>query len=430
MSAESLPERISDELLPRVRQPGQYIGGEINQLVRAGEWESAEVRVVLAFPDVYTIGMSHLGVQILYWVANHIPGVCAERTYCPSWDAEEVLRARGIPLFTWDTRQPVRSADIVAISLQYELCFPGVLNLLDLAGIPLRAAERTDADPLVLAGGPQADNPEPMADFLDLVVVGDGEHSLAQIVEAVREYKRAGVGRRAMVPLLARRFPWIYAPNLYTAHYHADGTLAELRPTLAGLPTRIERCHTPDFESAMIPRRPLVPWTETVHDRIAIEIMRGCPNLCRFCHAGYTKRPLRLRTVARILEIAEEAYWATGHEEIGLLSLSTGDYPYLRELAGRLHERFSPRMVNASFRPFSLQTHRQLSLRRGGAHDGAALGPGDEPAGAHRRLQRPGTAHAAARGRLHPRGVGGAPLHPVTRPRHTHAGRTRRQRPR
>lgn len=358
MSTESLDIRVGSELLPRVRRPGQYIGGEVNQLPRAGDWEAAQIRVAIAFPDTYTIGMSHLGCQILYWLANHTPGVCAERVFCPWLDAEAVMRNGGIPLFTWDTRQPVKSADLLAISLQYELNFTSALNLLDLAGIPLWAAQRTDDDPLVIAGGPQAENPEPMAEFLDLVVIGDGEHALAGILEAVREYKQAGVPRRDMVLLLARRFPWIYAPNLYHVSYHADGTLTELRPRADDLPTRIERCQTPDFEHAPFPTRPLVPWVETVHDRIAIEIMRGCPNLCRFCHAGYTKRPMRLRSVDRVLELAEEAYWATGYEEIGLLSLSTADYPQLAELAGRINARFSPRMVNISFP--SLRVDRML----------------------------------------------------------------------
>ena len=356
--SSQLAERVRDELLPRVRHPAQYIGGEVNQLPRPGDWAAAEIRVAIAFPDTYAIGMSHLGCQILYWLCNHTPGVCAERVFCPWVDAEEVMRARGIPLFTWDTRQPVRSADLLAVTLQCELIFTNVLNLLDLAGIPLRSAERGDDDPLVIAGGPQADNPEPLAEFLDLVVIGDGEHSLAQILDAVREYKRGGVRRREMIPLLARRFPWIYAPNLYEPAYHPDGTLAALRPTVAGIPGRIERCHTPDFETSPFPTRPLVPWVPAVHDRIALEIMRGCPNLCRFCHAGYTKRPLRLRSVDRVLELAEEAYWATGHDEISLLSLSTSDYPKLTELAGRLNERFAPRRVNISFP--SLRVDRML----------------------------------------------------------------------
>jgi radical SAM family uncharacterized protein len=343
-----LNERISRELLPFVDRPGQYLGGEVNQLVRAGQWQAAEIRVAVVFPDTYTIGMSHLGCQILYWLCNHTPGVCAERVYSPWLDAERLMRQRNIPLFTWDTRQPVARADILAISLQYELCFTTVLNLLDLAGIPLHSAERRDEHPLVIVGGPQADNPEPMAEFVDLVVMGDGEHSLAAILEAYREFTRAGIGRREMIALLARRFPWIYAPNLYELTYHADGTIAGMWPKLDGLPTHIERCETPDFETAPFPTRPLVPWVEVVHDRIGIEVMRGCPQVCRFCHAGYTKRPLRLRTVDRVLEIAEEAYRATGQHELGLLSLSTADYPYLPQLAERIHERFASRKVNIS----------------------------------------------------------------------------------
>jgi radical SAM superfamily enzyme YgiQ (UPF0313 family) len=385
VASNSLHARVRNDLLPYVQQPGQYIGGELNQLVRPGQWEAAEVKVAIAFPDTYTIGMSHLGCQILYWLCNHTPGICAERVYSPWLDAERVMRARGIPLFTWDTRQPVASADILAISLQYELCFTTVLNLLDLAGIPLRSEERMNTRrgpvsarsfargacpgtevcletgplpvagphaaewPLVIAGGPQADNPEPMAEFVDLVVMGDGEHSLAALLEAYREYQRAGVPRRDMILLMARRFPWVYAPNLYQPSYHDDGTLAELPPRHTGLPARIERCKTPDFEDAPFPTRPLVPWTEVVHDRISIEVMRGCPQICRFCHAGYTKRPLHLRTVDRILQIAEEAYWATGQHEIGLLSLSTADYPHLRELADKANAAFGPRMVNLSF---------------------------------------------------------------------------------
>ncbi len=344
-----LANRVRDELLPHVEQPAQYIGGEVNQLVRPGDWERAEIRVAVAFPDTYTIGMSHLGCQILYWLCNHTPGVCAERVYAPAPDAERILRARGLPLFTWDTRQPVASADILAISLQYELCFTTVLNLLDLAGIPLHSAARTERDPLVIAGGPQADNPEPMADFLDLVVIGDGEESLAAILAAYREYKRAGVPRRAMILLMARRFPWAYAPACYAAEYNPDGTLATLRPTVAGVPEQIARCQTPDFEHAPFPVRPLVPWVPAVHDRIAIEVMRGCPNVCRFCHAGYTKRPLRLRSVERIAALAEEAWRATGYDELGLLSLSTADYPHLRELAERLNAQFAARKVNLSF---------------------------------------------------------------------------------
>lgn len=368
----SLRERISDELLPFVEKPGQYIGGEVNQLVRPGDWERAAVRVAVAFPDTYTIGMSHLGCQILYWLCNHTPGVCAERVFCPWTDAEQVMRSRKIPLFTWDTRQPVAQADILAVSLQYEMCFTNVLTLLDLAGIPLRGAERDDRHPLVIAGGPQADNPEPMAPFLDLVVLGDGEDSLAAILQLMADMKRSGVRRRDMIYEIARRHDWAYAPGLYDVSHHADGTVAAVHPARPDLPRTLQRCQTPDFEHAPFPVRPIVPHVEVIHDRISIEIMRGCPQRCRFCHAGYTKRPLRLRSVDKILDIAEEAWRATGIDELGLLSLSTADYPELPELSRRVNERFAGRMVNISVP--SLRVDKMLehipwmvnSVRRGG----------------------------------------------------------------
>ncbi len=339
---------ISDELLPYVEQPAQYIGQEINQLVSRGDWQRADVRVAIAFPDAYTIGMSQLGCQIIYWLCNHTPGVCAERVYVPWLDAEQRMRDRKIPLFTWDTRQPVASADILAISLQYEMGYTNILTLLDLAGIPFRSADRDDSHPLVIAGGPQADAPEPVADFLDLIVVGDGEHSMAAILQAYDELKSGGVRRRDMIFELARRFPWVYAPAYYEVAYNQDGTLRSFEPTDAQLPRTIERCQTPDFEDVPFPTRPLVPYVEVVHDRVSIEIMRGCPQRCRFCHAGYTKRPLGLRSVDRISEIAKQAYAATGIDEIGLLSLSTADYPDLLDLSERINEQFADQHVGIS----------------------------------------------------------------------------------
>lgn len=368
----TLKQRISDEILPFVVRPGQYIGSEFNQLAEPGDWRRADVRVAVAFPDTYAIGMSHLGCQILYWLINHTPGCCAERVFCPWEDAESLMRQKEIELFTWDTRQPASSADIFTVSLQYEMSFTSVLQLLDLARIPLRACQRDDTHPLVIAGGPQADNPEPMAPFLDLVVLGDGETSMAAILSAYKELKTNGVRRREMIREMARRFEWIYAPSLYEVTYHSDNTIKSIQPTDESIPSTIVRCQTEDFDKAPFPLKPIVPYVEVVHDRIAIEIMRGCPQRCRFCHAGYTKRPVRQRSVDRILDMAEQIYWATGLDELGLLSLSTADYPDLRELAERANKAFESRRVNISLP--SLRVDKMLqnipwmvsSVRKGG----------------------------------------------------------------
>ncbi|MFH1419056.1 MAG: TIGR03960 family B12-binding radical SAM protein [Planctomycetota bacterium] len=345
---DALGELVSRRLLPQVTQPAQYIGREINQIPRDGDWDRADIRIVIAFPDAYAIGMSHLGCQIIYWLANHTEGVCAERCYTPLIDAEAVMRREGIPLFTWDTRQAVSSADVFAFSLQYEMGYSNLLTMLDLAGLPLWTRERDDSHPLVIAGGPQADNPEPVADFLDLVVIGDAESTLPPLLAMHKELKSNGVPRREMIEVFAKRFPWVYAPSLYEPSYLPDGTLAELRPRSADLPTVIQHSRARDLDDAPFPVRPLVPHVQTVHDRMSIEIMRGCPQPCRFCHAGNTKKPVRIRSVDRIIEIAETQFRSTGHAELGLLSLSTADYPHLRELATRINERFSNRMVNIS----------------------------------------------------------------------------------
>ena len=353
-----LSQTVREELLPRVRQPGQYVGLETN--ARRGDVRAAEVTVALAFPDAYTIGISHLGSQILYHAVNDLPGAACDRVYCPLPDAEAVLRERGVPLFGWESRAAVADFDVLGFSLGYELCVTNVLTMLDLAGLPLHAADRADGQPIVVAGDALADTPEPMADFIDLFLIGDGERPLGELVELVRRMKRSRAGRQEMILQAARTIPGAYAPAYYRPTY--DGTagthLAAVEPLRDDVPAVVEHVHLPDLADSPPIARPLVPLVEGVHDRVVIEVMRGCPNACRFCQAGATRLPVRTRPIEEILAAARRAIDATGCREVSLLSLSTGDYPKLDELLARLTAEFTPRNVSVSLP--SLRVDAQL----------------------------------------------------------------------
>jgi len=352
-----LTELISRRLLPRVRRPSQYVGMETN--ARHADVEAAEVAVVLAYPDAYAVGISHLGGQVLYALCNDLPGVACDRAYCPMPDAEAVMRAEKIPLFAWESRRAVRDFDLLGFSLAHEGCYSNVLTMLDLAGIPLHAGDRDGGDPLVIAGGPGADAPEPMAAFIDLFCVGDGEPTLPALIELLRRAKRAGAGREEVVLEAARTIPAVYAPAYYRPDYNADGTLAALEPTRRGLPRRIGRAHVRRLSDSPALTAPLVPLSEAVHDRVTIEIMRGCPNACRFCQAVGTRNPVRWRGVDEIVRIARSAVAATGYREISLLSLSSSDYPRFGELIDRLNAEFVPRNISISLP--SLRVDGQLA---------------------------------------------------------------------
>ena len=343
-------------MLPRVQQPAQYIGGEINQIRK--EHRAGDVTVALAFPDTYTIGMSHLGLQILYEALNRVAGIIAERVFCPWLDAAEVMRRESLQLFSWESRRPVRNFDILGITLQHELSYSNVLFLLELAGISFRAADRAEEEPLVMGGGPLADSCEPVADFFDLVILGDGEDALPAVVQAHRELRKSKCKRPELLLELARRFPYVYVPQLYHCVYRADGTVASCSPTVEGVPDCVERALVKDMDAAVFPTAPVVPFTETVHDRIAIEIMRGCPQRCAFCHAGHTRGPVRTRSIETIRDIASKSYCATGHDTISLLSLSTSDYPKLGELVRQLYAEFEGKHVGISLP--SLRVDKQL----------------------------------------------------------------------
>ncbi len=372
----SLKEAVAC-LLPRVQTPAQYIGGELNSVVK--DHRQVRGKLCLAFPDTYGMGMSHHGLQVLYTIMNNDPQWACERAFTPWLDFEALLRQRGLPLYSLETFTPLRDFDLVGFSLQYEICYTNVLTMLDLGGIPLHSQDRTVADPLVICGGPGAQNPEVLAPFIDLFIIGDGEESLPWVMERWMSLKeRGGKSRADMIAEIAGGTTWAYAPMFYEPEYHADGTIAAVNRTRGDVPREVTACTiTQDFDDIKLPTRPVVPFVQTPHDRIAIEIMRGCPWQCRFCQSTVIKRPLRVRSVETIVQAALESYRNTGHDEISLLSLSTSDYPYFEELVKRMYEVFAPLGVNISLP--SLRVNHQLrsvpQLMKGARKSGLTLAP-------------------------------------------------------
>ncbi|QDU64841.1 Radical SAM superfamily protein [Planctomycetes bacterium Pan216] len=346
--AESLREIIMRDVLLNVQTPGQYIGGEFNAVAK--DHATLEATFCLAFPDTYTLGMSHHGMQILYNLVNSDERFACERAFCPNPDFEAELRKRDLPLYGLETFTPLGEFDMIGFSLQYEICYSNILTMLDLSKIPLHSVDRGDEDPLIIAGGPGAQNPEVLAPFVDLFIIGDGEESLLEVMEKWSELKRvAGIDREERIARLVASFDWAYAPRFYQPEYHADGTIAAMNRTRPDVPQHIRACViTQNFDDIPIPTEPVMPNVECAHDRFAIEIMRGCPWQCRFCQSTVIKRPLRVRSVDAIVEAAKEAYEKTGYEEISILSLSSSDYPHFEELVNRLAEEFSSKRVSIS----------------------------------------------------------------------------------
>jgi len=357
-SNDHLATAVSRDLLPFVQEPAQYIGGERGSVTKP--WDSVRLRFCLAFPDTYAIGMSHLGSAILYDLINRRPACLCERPFAPWFDAHDRMRQTGLPLFSWESRRPVRTFDVVGFSLQYEMLYTNVLGMLDLAGIPLLAADRSERDPLVLGGGPGTNNPEPMADFFDLLLIGDAEDALPLILDRLAALRTAGASRAATLLALAREFDCLYVPSLIAPRWNADGTLAALEPLADGLPERTRAAFVADFESSPFPTSPILPNTEIIHDRITIEIMRGCPRRCRFCESGRTKGRVRWRSPERVIDLARACYANTGQEEVSLTSLSPSDHPHLRTILTSLDAEFAPRGVSLSLP--SLRTNHQLEL--------------------------------------------------------------------
>ncbi|MBA4067135.1 MAG: B12-binding domain-containing radical SAM protein [Isosphaera sp.] len=371
-------------VLPRVKTPAQYAGGELNSVPK--DHRQVRGKLCLCFPDAYTIGMSHHGLQVLYTILNSDPRWACERAFAPWLDFEAELRANRLPLYGLETFTPLNEFDVLGFSLQYEVCYTNLLTMLDLGGVPHFGRERRVTDPLVVAGGPGAQNPELLAPFVDLFVIGDGEESLPWVMDrwvslkeqALRDGDTTHRRRMNMLAELVGSTAWAYAPAFYEFDYHADGTIAAVTRTRSDVPTEIQSCTvTQDLDAIPLPTRPVVPFVQTPHDRIAIEIMRGCPWQCRFCQSTVIKRPLRVRSVETIVQAALESYRNTGTNEISLLSLSSSDYPHFEELVRRMHEVFQPLGVNVSLP--SLRVNHQLrsvpKLTQGWRRAGLTLAP-------------------------------------------------------
>lgn len=362
---QKVKDVVSRQLLPVVRRPARYIGGEINQVVK--DLSACDVRLALCFPDIYEIGMSYLGLELLYAICNGLEGVAAERVFAPWFDAEQVMRDKDIPLFTMESHARVRDFDIIGFSLTNELCYTNLLNMLDLAGLEVRSKNRTKDDPIVIVGGQASNCAEPISAFADMFVLGEAEEAIVQIIELYRQMKAEGKSKADFLLQCASWFSFVYVPQFY--EFNQKGLLETKTDDIK---TQFHNAVVQDFENAPIPENPIVPFVQTVHERVSIEIMRGCPGRCRFCQASFCRRPVRVRSVDCILDAAIKQYKATGFDTVSLLSLSTSDYPYLDELVETLNAHFAPLHVGLSVPSLRVQKHLQLlpkmvtSVRKGG----------------------------------------------------------------
>jgi radical SAM family uncharacterized protein len=336
-----IDERALDRILPDVQKPGRYTGGEYNSIVK--DWDTIDVKVALAFPDVYDLGMSNLGLAILYDILNQEKDMLAERVYVPWPDMEAAMRQAGLPIYSLETHHALKSFDLIGISLPYEQLYSNVLTLLDLAGLPLLSQDRDESYPLVMAGGNAVFNPEPMADFIDFFVIGEGEQVVLEIVEAYREVREAD--RDAQLRRMAR-IPGVYVPRLYAPSYFEDGTLARIEPLVDEAESHVIKRITPVMPPAVT--RFIVPFVDVVFNRASIEIQRGCTRGCRFCQAGMIFRPVRERSVEEILNTVDAIVRETGYEEIGLLSLSSTDYTKIGPLVKALSDKYQDRSLSLS----------------------------------------------------------------------------------
>ena len=336
---------LDDEILMKIEKPARYIGGEVNSVMK--DPEKVDIRFAMCFPDVYEIGMSHLGIQILYDMFNRREDVWCERVYSPWLDLDRVMREEKIPLFALESQDPVKNFDFLGITIQFEMCYTNILQILDLSGIPLHAADRTEEDPFVIGGGPCTYNPEPLADFFDIFYIGEGETVYDELLDVYKEWKKSGESREQFLRRAAG-IEGLYVPMFYDAEYNADGTLKSFRPNDPCAPESVKKQVVTDVTAAPYPLSPVVPFIKATQDRVVLEIQRGCIRGCRFCQAGMLYRPTRERNVERLKEYARAMLQSTGHEEISLSSLSSSDYSELKELVLFLIDEFRDKGINIS----------------------------------------------------------------------------------
>ena len=337
---------LGDDILMSVSSPARYVGGEVNSVMKT--LTPGMVRFAMCFPDVYEIGMSHLGIQILYDMFNRYDDVWCERVYSPWLDLDKIMREKKIPLFALESQEPVKNFDFLGITLQYEMCYTNVLQVLDLSGIPLLAKDRTEEDPIVIGGGPCSYNPEPIAEFFDLFYIGEGETAYRKLLDVYKEVKEKGGSRQEFLLRAAREVPGMYVPSLYEVSYKEDGTIASFVPIKEGVPAKITKEIVMDLDNAPYPEKPVVPFIRATQDRVVLEIQRGCIRGCRFCQAGQLYRPVREKSLETLKHYATTMLDSTGQEEISLSSLSSSDYSHLEELVDFLMTTCQEKKVNIS----------------------------------------------------------------------------------